>query len=283
MSTRHNIKTLYHYCSNSTFHSIIEGSTIWLSSLTHTNDWMEGRLLSDLFAQIVREDEDVSAKADYLQAIQKAFLDYSPGFGFCLSKEGDVLSQWRGYADNAQGVSIGFNPLCLNGYPKTVLVPPSLEEVIYDRDEQVKVLSSLYSQIKSNIAKFNDLHDTELDTREIGGGDDCIRNINKANLHRCLLQIHEHTTFLIKSNGFYEEQEVRMFSMTPATSDCVCYRPVGAKCVPYIPYELPRSHQTINRVFMGPKNKTPINVVKAMLKKYGFGDVEIVESSIPYR
>lgn len=28
--------------------------------------------------------------------------------GFCLSEDGDVLSQWRGYADNAQGVAIGF-------------------------------------------------------------------------------------------------------------------------------------------------------------------------------
>ena len=29
--------------------------------------------------------------------------------GFCMSEEGDLLSQWRAYAVNAAGVSIGFN------------------------------------------------------------------------------------------------------------------------------------------------------------------------------
>ena len=31
------------------------------------------------------------------------------GVGFCLSEEGDLLSQWRGYAADASGVVIGFS------------------------------------------------------------------------------------------------------------------------------------------------------------------------------
>ncbi|MEE9367821.1 MAG: DUF2971 domain-containing protein, partial [Pontiella sp.] len=120
---------------------------IWLSALTHSNDWMEGRLVSELFAEVVREDNELASKAEYLQAIQNALLDYSPGFAFCLSKRGDVLSQWRGYADDGNGVSIGFNPIWLNGNPKTILVPPALEEVIYKREKQMEVLRSLYAQM----------------------------------------------------------------------------------------------------------------------------------------
>lgn len=275
--------TLYHYCSNDVFCSIIEKSTIWLSALTHSNDWMEGRLISELFAEVVREDNELASKAEYLQAIQSALLDYSPGFGFCLSKRGDVLSQWRGYADDGNGLSIGFNPIRLNGNPKTILIPPALEEVVYKREKQMELLRSLYAQIKNHIADFNDVEDTELDTKEIGNVDDFIRDINKAKLHRCLLQIHENTTFLIKSGGFSEEQEVRMFSMCDNASDHVRYRSVGDRCVPYILYELPRSHKTINKIVLGPKNKTPVEVVRNMLKKHGFGNVEVAPSSIPYR
>lgn len=32
-----------------------------------------------------------------------------PVWAFCLSEEGDLLSQWRAYSDNGYGISIGFN------------------------------------------------------------------------------------------------------------------------------------------------------------------------------
>lgn len=74
-----------------------------------------------------------------------------------------------------------------------------------------------------------------------------------------------------------------MFSMCEEASDHVRYRSVGDRCVPYIPYELLRSHETINKIVLGPKNKTPVEVVRNMLKRHGFGDVEVVPSTIPYR
>ena len=48
-----------------------------------------------------RETAELQRRLSYLSAL----VD---GLGFCLSKKGDLLSQWRGYADDAFGVSIGF-------------------------------------------------------------------------------------------------------------------------------------------------------------------------------
>src|SRR6185295_17936413 len=42
------------------------------------------------------------------------FERITDGLGFCLSENGDLLSQWRGYAGNATGVAIGFSAEYLN-------------------------------------------------------------------------------------------------------------------------------------------------------------------------
>jgi len=276
--------TLYHYCSNVVFCSIIEEATIWFSALSLSNDSMEGRLVGELLIEIARADQTEESKVGYLQAIQEALLDYSPGFGFCLSKRGDILSQWRGYADDGKGVSIGFNRQCLFSPPVSpILVPPTLEDVIYDRGKQIEILQDWYNRIKANFETFNALHDRQLDVAEIGGSLDYSRNLTKANLHRSLLQIHERETFLMKSSGFKEEEEVRMILMENMGSDVVEYRSVGNKVIPYVPYKLPKNSKRINKVILGPKNSTPIPVVESMLKRHGLGDIEVVPSAIPYR
>ncbi|WP_303543379.1 hypothetical protein [Sphingomonas natans] len=45
----------------------------------------------------------------------------------CFSKRPDVLSQWRGYADDARGWSIGFSGRAVNSMPVTLL------DVVYER------------------------------------------------------------------------------------------------------------------------------------------------------
>ena len=139
--------TLYHYCSNETFCAIASSSTIRLSALTFSNDSTEGRLLGKLLADIVSKDRNDSSKVDYLEVIMAALTDMSPGFGFCLSKKGDLLSQWRGYADDGKGVSIGFNKTYINNSPISILVPPTLEDVIYEETEQREVLQNRYKEI----------------------------------------------------------------------------------------------------------------------------------------
>lgn len=60
----------------------------------------------------------------------------------CFSKEGDVLSQWRSYADDSRGVSIGFdlNKLIENSNLK-------LKEVSYSVDEQKSLLIDILKKM----------------------------------------------------------------------------------------------------------------------------------------
>ena len=118
--------TLYHYCSLSTFYSIMKNRSIWLSDVSKSNDSQElvwvikqcRSLILNKFLEYV-----VRMKANG-RLIDTKFIEFSKTFEklesidtgnslkawvFCLSEKGDNLGQWRGYADDGRGISIGFN------------------------------------------------------------------------------------------------------------------------------------------------------------------------------
>ncbi|WP_454913808.1 hypothetical protein [Stutzerimonas chloritidismutans] len=50
------LETLYHYCSTGTFAAILQTQSIWLSSLTLSNDSMEGQLVKETIIRLAKED-----------------------------------------------------------------------------------------------------------------------------------------------------------------------------------------------------------------------------------
>jgi len=84
---------LYHYCSNDSFHSIIENRSIWLSSLSLSNDSMEGKLLADIIFTLAQDDGLNTDAIKQLQLSIENLENIIDALGFCLSKQGDLLSQ----------------------------------------------------------------------------------------------------------------------------------------------------------------------------------------------
>lgn len=68
-------------------------------------------------------------------------------FTFCFSKDGDLFSQWRAYAADGTGVSIGFDSEIIS---KLTPLSPELylKDVIYKKDKQISEIK------KSNKAIF---------------------------------------------------------------------------------------------------------------------------------
>jgi hypothetical protein len=103
-------ETLYHYCPSDAFVAIIESRQVRLSSLALGNDWMEGRTSFRALRELLPgKDMKLSEHMrliSVLAGFEETQLVY--GLGFCLSAEGDLLSQWRGYAQDGSGVAIGF-------------------------------------------------------------------------------------------------------------------------------------------------------------------------------
>ena len=122
------------------FEAICSNRTLRLGDLFAMNDFMERH-----WGYRVWEE----AAAGLLEDLGEAFIDeidqvfHYSGYqglllGSCLSKQGDVLSQWRAYADDGAGYAIGFSARELSDQ-----MPVSMLEVLYDHEAQVREMTTL--------------------------------------------------------------------------------------------------------------------------------------------
>ena len=102
-------KVLYHYCSTDSFYKIISDGMIKLSSLSFSNDSREGRLARDTIEKLCIENKLSPDKTNHIKGVINLLEERTDSHGFCLSERGDLLSQWIMYADDANGISIGFS------------------------------------------------------------------------------------------------------------------------------------------------------------------------------
>lgn len=149
------MEILYHYCSINNFLSILSNRSIWLSSLNLSNDTMEGKLVAEIIERLARRDGLDDQTIASLQIFLRVFEEKMDGLGFCLSEDGDLLSQWRGYAGDATGFSIGFSKeyfLLLKEYITSQKQPVfSLNKVKYDPLAQEELVEPTYKQVKKII------------------------------------------------------------------------------------------------------------------------------------
>lgn len=117
MSETKNNNIAYHYCSLETFKSIIENQCFWLCDVQKSNDSAEliyfyDRMIKTL-DKMIDPSEHVTPQydKDVLQqmknALQNTKFQTTPVYSCSFSTNGDLLSQWRGYADDGFGVAIG--------------------------------------------------------------------------------------------------------------------------------------------------------------------------------
>ena len=120
-------KVLYHYSGNVKCFSILGNRNIRLSDIRKSNDKAEMQIFYPTIFEAVEEEyrkepfdfeyennKNAEAVSILLKSIKHVVDDsFEKGkltsYVLCLSEEGDLLSQWRGYANDGKGCSIGFN------------------------------------------------------------------------------------------------------------------------------------------------------------------------------
>lgn len=107
---------LYHYCSLDTFQNIVTNKSIWLSDISKSNDSTE-------LIWLQQQVQKYLSKTRKIDRFNK-WLEKESGLKtwcFCLSEAKDSLEMWRGYAQDASGIAIGFNSSLfdsfINKYP----------------------------------------------------------------------------------------------------------------------------------------------------------------------
>lgn len=285
--------TLYHYCSTESFYKIISNKEIWLTSLSLSNDYMEGQLVKHLLGEMAQKD---GLNEEHIKNLQRAAANINKvidGLGFCLSEKKDLLSQWRGYANDAFGVAIGFSKEYLelldNYYRDGSVSGFTLNRVIYEPTEQEQEIKPIYEKIKEDINKgafkrfsYSGLLSSRSDEEIEKENNEIIKQENDLYMNM-LLFISK--LFLLKSKAFEEEFEWRLISIFSKVTDDICSFCASIdKIKPYRAFELVKLEtEPIDEIVLGPKNNTPKYVVESFLKRFGFNNVKVSYSKASYR
>lgn len=252
-------KKLYYYCSETTFMSIISGKSIWLTSLNTTNDYLEGRWYLKLISEADMPEKN---KRAILSLFGSMLVNYH-GFAMCLSGKGDLLSQWRGYADNGAGYVIGFNYDNL----RSIFGEPSQAEV-----KKVEYASELSSTALRRV----DLAMEQMNFQFI---DDTYQFTVSAEANKIFEYFYS-----LKSDAFSEEDEWRILSLHEYNNlKDLQFRHTKNGISPYKAIPFNSKSQIISNITLGPRNRTDADILKQYLKSAGFSKVEVKRSKLSYR
>ena len=285
---------LFHYCSNSAFVSIISTREIWASEFSLSNDLLEGKWIREIFKEYciekgVHDFEQSTLVGDLANA-----ATVIGGAGFCMSEEGDLLSQWRGYADDGAGVSIGFSKEYFEALGKLKMnrndsFNAVITQVVYDVAKQKEIISEHGEEIIRLVSEGG-LRVPGLLTTETGD-EKRQRQAKRRQIALEFFLLFPHF-YSLKNPAFAEEREWRLISHVfrgageNPLSDLMKmdFRPRADRIVPFRRVALDEvGIAPITEVVLGPRNVTPEEIVDAMLKKYSMTAVRVRRSSASYR
>lgn len=309
-------RVLYHYCSLSTFMSIFDNKSIWLSDIRKSNDslelrWIMGQCqyyMINAWTDYVRDVQqnrgmDIVSH-EHFKEFEELYLlakdydveDDTKNWVFCLSEKSDDLGQWRGYANDGQGISIGFNSAFLKNINyigenvRTISVNFGFDKVYYSKKD-VK----LFFNDKVGLSRI----DINMDPSEV------IQYMKRA------LALSYIYSPLYKSDKFKDEREWRIFySMhlddmekgerpgifndKNKLSDIIKlekykFERKGETMVSHLELELPQLQRAINSIIIGPKAKvTPMDMRLylmsiGLLRDANDESIKVHRSMISYR
>jgi hypothetical protein len=280
---------LYHYTSNENFISIIKGKKLHLSSLNHSNDTQEGMQFFEhvkgiLFEKLRCRDQEI------FEFHVKNFCEDEGAFGFCLSEEKDLLSQWVSYASDGGGVAIGFNKEKLD---RLLVEPPEdrqglqLKKVDYSQSIEEKLSLDDIANLAMKHELIFQINTEKMSADELLLGSTNPVN-NSANDYLGLIQKISPYRYVFKNPTFAAEKEWRLYCHN---SNILLWfefeLDFKAKNNLIIPFrEFPSfnlPNDIIDEVILGPNNKTPDYIIEAMLLQSGFEKVKIRNSESTYR
>lgn len=263
---------LYHYTSQEGLLGIIRSSSLWATNINYMNDATEFdvslRMIRDRLSKEYQHHEIESWPGSDPVLIRKCLahrlwtflqhIDSADISVVCFCEEGDLLSQWRGYAGGGYGYSIALDTSRLKGLADNTGF--LFGRCIYDASLQDRIVNEVVASLLSHPSP---------------GGP-------------CNLQ--EFSTLLkygafFKNASFREEREWRLVSFFPGKSEDIRFRKGKSMIVPYTSIDLATAeHRAIDHVFVGPCPHQELShkSVERMLLQENI-NVWVHSSSVPFR
>lgn len=274
---------LYHYCSADTFNSICTNKTIRLCDIFSMNDSMEMHWGYSVWIKVAR-DLISDYGFEFIDHIDRIISESGTKclvLASCFSLEGDVLSQWRAYSNDATGYCLGFSAQDLLELDVKVL------KVEYDEDEQ-------YNQLKKVVQTLYSV-EQEMDSED---------RYSKDFVNACINIAFDLAAY--KNPAFREEKEVRLVhllnfqesngSLKLVDSGGTYFGKQGKpnKVKFLISQNMPKTYididfsnsdkvNPIKEVIIGPKNGVLDSAISIYLETLNIDNVSVKRSSASYR
>lgn len=285
----------YYYCSLSTFLNIIRNRYIYLSNPLKMNDNLEIKwYLNKLKNKKINSDHKPAAIESIFDMMKirsgidftieelQELLEYKGQrsvYISCFSKNSDILSQWRAYAEDGRGVSIGFNLTKLSNFDNLLI-----REVIYTDDV-------VYDDVESDLEIVSDTISSVIREKNITNKDKQIEIF----LHELIPELVKY-----KNPAFAEEKEIRLIYCDNLMFENIInshnlfkepwkeiklvhdFRTIGNdKITEFVRLEF--SPETIEEICIGPKCLLSKNDVRNITKNLLGTDIKVKKSESSYR
>ncbi|HCR4061250.1 DUF2971 domain-containing protein [Proteus mirabilis] len=275
------MSVIYHYCDLNALLSIINNKKLWVSSAGNLNDYTEINYVRNIFVDSLNSKRNPSSD-NVINEFITCFQGTFPHPYICsFSKNKDLLSQWRAYAGDGCGVSIGFNTEAFGFSDTAPILSMSnvhsigINEVFYDDVEVICEFADRMSEAVTALSIHNE-SDRWLGYNQIASE---VRT-------KCLFT---------KNKFFEEEQEVRIvhlpfvtgndrgeFNVLHSISD-LKQRVTGNKITSYFEYDFSSKDNLIFDVVLGPKCEINEYEIEMLLASNGYLNIPVSRSGASYR
>lgn len=271
---------LYHYCTPSAYQAICENKTIRFSDIFSMNDFMEMHWGYDVWQSVATKAINDLGK-EFIDSVDAVISESGVNIlplAACFSTQGDVLSQWRAYADDGKGFCIGFSAKHV-----TQLAARPLQ-VLYNREQQEQELERAIRVIHEVRMEGNS-SDSDFMGVCAALACDLASYKNPAFVEESEVRLL-HIVAFAKSNEGLKLQAIGGTSFGEQSEpQRVGFTMRGSVPVPHVDLSIldPKAAHPIAEVLLGPRNDALPSAVSVFLETSGIGGVVVRKSIASYR
>jgi hypothetical protein len=307
-------ETLWHYTTFTGFQGIFNSKKIWATEYRFLNDQEEFNHAKLLAQELVAEEPEFTGVCFPARETIRSAVDIAFNTGplheerlrimvASFSEKGDQLSQWRGYAGDSTGVSIGLDLRGLRP-PAEIGTTVTFAPCVYKEKDKRTLLKAVFAQSRNGLQEWWDSVVDAALTQPLGSAESGLTFGQKvvAEHSKEFREVHErcHTVLLfdlmriaplLKNESFDEEKEWRLVlpseSIHYPTKQPIEFRPIRDALVPYIAYPLLMPNQDgeilCKSLILGPGSHASAEVGANMFFRSKFIPLSAQRSKIPYR
>lgn len=272
---------IWHYTDSNGLLGILRTNKFWSTHNKYLNDKSEGRHFVDKFIELLAkkfgEEIGYGTNKGYFAEQVIRYLsepDEYEQFVTCFCRNGDLLSQWRGYGSFGGGYALGFEindlRLCT---PEAELIKMSYEE----------------EKLENTISEMVGIYFKSID-RYPKHRDDAESHTDFISKHCATLISFASSCF--KHPKYSEEDEVRLVMRSPnADTHKILFRTRNQNIIPYVELDMEKFRRKnknslpLKKIIIGPgvEKGNSFDAISLMLRGLEISGVGIEYSLIPFR